>query len=102
MKNQSYNIFFSNLANPLRIDIITSLRESEKNVSQLVKELKIEQSKLSHALSALKCCNIVESRQDGKQRIYSLNKETMIPMLKLIDNHAKNFCNKCQCNGGCK
>jgi len=102
MKNQSYNIFFSNLANPLRIDIITSLRESEKNVSQLVKELKIEQSKLSHALSALKCCNIVESRQDGKQRIYSLNKETMIPMLKLIDNHAKNFCNKGQCNGGCK
>ena len=92
MKNSTYNIFFTNLANPLRIDIITLLREKEKSVTEISKNLNVEQSKISHALSSLKCCNIVEVKQKGKQRIYSLNKKTIVPMLKLIDKHASTFC----------
>lgn len=97
MLKNTYNIFFSNLANPLRIEIITELKEKESSVSQLVKKLKTEQSKISHALAILKSCNIVNSRQEGKQRIYSLNKKTILPILNLIDNHAKNFC-----SGNCR
>jgi ArsR family transcriptional regulator, zinc-responsive transcriptional repressor len=98
MKEQTYNIFFSNLANPLKIKIIASLKEKEKSVTELTDSLKVEQSKISHALATLKCCNIVNVKQDGKQRIYSLNKKTIIPMLNLIDKHAKTFCNKmCEC-----
>jgi DNA-binding transcriptional ArsR family regulator len=100
MKDSTYHIFFTNLANPLRIKIVSSLKQKSKNVSELVKDLKIEQSKISHALTSLRCCNIVEVKQEGKQRIYSLNKETIIPMLKLIDKHATTFCNG-QCKG-CK
>lgn len=92
MKHSTYHIFFTNLANPLRIRIIQSLREKEKNVTDLSRDLKVEQSKISHALSSLRCCNIVKVKQKGKQRIYYLNKDTIVPMLKLIDKHAKTFC----------
>jgi len=101
MKNQTYHVFFTNLANKLKIDIILSLKDKEKNVTELSKELDVEQSKISHALSSLRCCNIVKVKQKGKQRIYLLNKETIIPMLKLIENHSKTFC-KGICSGRCK
>ncbi|MEK6945445.1 MAG: metalloregulator ArsR/SmtB family transcription factor [Nanoarchaeota archaeon] len=90
--NGAYHFFFSNLANPLRIDIILSLRDKEKSVTKLYKELGVEQSKLSHALAALRCCNIVESKKKGKERIYFLNRKTILPMLDLINKHSTNFC----------
>lgn len=99
MNHQSYNIFFTNLANPLKIGIILALRKNGKNVSELTKELGVEQSKISHALKCLKECKIVEAKVDGKSRYYSLNKETIMPMLELIDKHASTHCkNKCCMN----
>jgi DNA-binding transcriptional ArsR family regulator len=99
--HNNYNIFFTNLANPLKIGIILSLRVKEKNVSELVKDLKVEQSKLSHALQSLKACNIVNVNQKGKERVYSLNKNTIVPMLELIDKHASLYCNCSSCMKGC-
>jgi DNA-binding transcriptional ArsR family regulator len=103
MNKSTYHLFFSNLSNPLRIGIISCLKEKNKNVSEISKELNVEQSKVSHALASLKSCNIVEAEQKGKQRIYSLNKKTIVPILKLIDSHAKNFCAEgcSKCPGGC-
>lgn len=97
MKCNPYYPFFRNLANPLRIKIIEALKEKESSVSDLCDELKVEQSKLSHALASLKRCNIVKDRKEGKQRIYFLNTKTIIPILKLIDNHAKEFCGRRCC-----
>jgi len=99
--HRNYNIFFTNLANPLKIGIILSLRAKEKNVSDLVEDLKVEQSKISHALQTLKSCNIVKMKQKGKERVYSLNKDTIIPMLELIDKHASLHCNCSSCMKGC-
>lgn len=96
MNNSTYHIFFTNLANPLKIKIITLLKEKEKSVTELTKSLKVEQSKISHALASLRNCRIVNVKQEGKQKVYSLNKETIIPMLDLIDKHSKNFCD-CKC-----
>lgn len=94
MKSSTYHIFFGRLANKLRIDIITSLLEKPKSVSQLIKELKQEQSKISHALKALLACKIVKYTQKGKQRIYSLSK-SIIPVLKTIEKHQKEICKTC-------
>ena len=96
MKSNTYHVFFTNLANPLKVEIILSLRAKPKNVTQISEELKVEQSKVSHALKSLKSCNIVDVEQKGKERIYSLNKDTIVPMLNLIDKHAKTHC-----GGGC-
>ena len=89
---RSYHVFFRNLANPIRTKIISVLKEKPSSVTELVKRLKIEQSKLSHALAALKSCNIVDYKQKGKSRIYFLNKTTMLPILKIIDKHRCRFC----------
>ena len=87
MNKNTYHIFFSKLSNKLRIDVISSLEKKPKSVSELSNELKIEQSKLSHALAALNHCNLVQAKQEGKKKIYSLNRKTILPILKLIDNH---------------
>jgi len=97
MKQNTYHIFFGNLASPLRISIISALKERDMSVNDLSKALKEEQSKLSHALSNLKKCNIVHARKEGKERIYSLNRKTILPILVLIDQHAK-----LNCDGNCK
>ncbi len=94
MKKNAYHIFFSKLSNPLRIDIISNLEKKPKSVNQLSKKLKVEQSKLSHALRELKKCNIVKVEKKGKNRVYSLS-QTIIPILRLIDCHGKN-CGKCR------
>ena len=95
MKNNTYHFFFRNLANPIKINIISSLKEKELSVGELSEKLGIEQSKLSHSLASLKCCNIVNVKQKGRQRIYFLNKDTILPMLKMIDKHETKFCKNC-------
>ena len=97
MKNNTYHVFFSNLANQLRINIISSLKHKSMSVGELSEKLRVEQSKLSHALASLRECNLVSFKQKGKERIYSLNRKTMLPILKLIDAHAK-----LNCKGTCK
>lgn len=97
MKCSNYHIFFGNLANPLKTEILESLKEKDSSVNELSKKLKIEQSKLSHALSSLRYCNIVEVKQKGKKRIYSLNKKTIVPILKIIDKHSVVSCDNKEC-----
>ncbi len=94
MKCATYHYFFKNLANPLKVNIISVLKHRAMNVTELSKELGEEQSKISHALASLNNCNIVESKQDGKNKIYSLNKKTILPLLKAVDSHNCEFCRK--------
>ncbi len=94
--NNQYYLFFGNLANPLKIEIISALKGKEMSVLELVNILDEEQSKISHALCSLKNCSIVNVRNEGKKRIYSLNKETILPMLKIIDKHEGKFCKECK------
>jgi len=96
MKCNAYHVFFRNLSNATRILIITELKEKPMSVNELAEKINVEQSKLSHALANLKSCNLVESKQSGKKRIYFLNKKTILPILKIIDKHKKNFCSGCE------
>lgn len=92
---KSYNDFFLTLANPTNQSIIQELLKKPMNVSQLVKATKLEQSQISHSLRRLYECKIVDVKRNGKQRIYSLNKDTIIPILNIVDKHAQNMCPKC-------
>jgi|TARA_Y100000310_G_C20694759_1_gene824790 DNA-binding transcriptional ArsR family regulator len=69
-----------------------ALEERPLNVSEISKNLKEEQSKISHNLKKLTACHILEVKQKGKQRIYSLNKKTVVPMLKIVGEHVRNNC----------
>lgn len=94
MKCQSYN-FFSVVGNETRWKIVKKLSKGDLTVSELCVSLNEEQSKISHSLKVLLNCNIVFSRRDGKNIIYSLNKKTIRPLIKIVNQHAKDNCKKC-------
>ncbi len=62
--------FFKALAHPLRLAILDALREGEKSVSQLVQELKVEQSTLSQQLGLLRQKGLLEARREGSAVLY--------------------------------
>ena len=84
--------FFSTLANPTRLAIIELLYEKPMSVTELVDELKQEQSMVSHNLRPLTRCKFVTRDRDGKNNVYHLNHETMDPILHAVENHAEKFC----------
>ena len=38
--------------------------------------------------------HLLEVEQKGKQRIYSLNKDTIVPLMQLVEKHVSKFCGK--------
>jgi DNA-binding transcriptional ArsR family regulator len=96
--SETCHLFFSTLSNPTRLGILELLRDSPRNVTQLAESLNQEQSMISHNLKPLTRCGFVFVKRKGKERIYSVNRETMEPMFKIIDNHMKKYCPK---NGNC-
>lgn len=92
---KSYNDFFQTLANPTNQFVIQELLKKPMNVTELVEKTKLEQSKISHSLKRLYECKVVDVKREGKQRIYSLNKETIMPILQIVDKHAKEMCPQC-------
>jgi len=101
MNNKTYENFFVNFANKTKFDIIMCLKEKPLNVSQIVKKINAEQSAVSHNLKDLSLCQIVEVKQKGKERIYSLNKQTVVPLLKIVEKHVCKYCPK-DCIKKCK
>jgi ArsR family transcriptional regulator len=91
MKCPSYNDFFEVISPKLRIRIIETLQKTPMCVSDLCKELNEEQSKISHNLKKLYECHFLTVKQDGKKRVYSLNEETITPLLSLVEKHVKHL-----------
>lgn len=99
MLKKPYKLFFGTLANQQRLEIINLLRNGPKNVTEICKNLKFNQTTVSHNLAVLKKCSFVFVEKRGKERLYSLNQKTIKPLMELIDNHTEEFC-KYLC--GCK
>ena len=90
--------FFTNLANPTRLDAIEQLMQKPMSVNELAETIGQEQSMVSHNLKPLLQCNIITIQRQGKKHIYTVNQETMRPILAAIENHAQKFC---PTGGGC-
>jgi len=84
--------FFSTLANPTRLATLENLMDKPMNVTQLADALDQEQSMVSHNLRPLVECRFVQVEKKGRERLYSINHETVDPLFKVIENHAVNFC----------
>ena len=97
MKCHSYNLFFEVFSNETRMKIIEALTLGKKSVSEICKIINEEQSKVSHNLKKLMECNFLDVKRKGKERIYSLNKETIVPILRLVEKHVHRYC-KGVCN----
>ena len=95
--DKSYEGFFRTLANVNRLKIIHFLQKrGPKNVSDIVEGTKLEQTLVSHNLKRLHECHFVEVKQNGKERVYSLNKKTIQPLLALMDRHVNTYCINCK------
>ena len=92
IKCANYDLFFKNMSSKVRIKIITALLEKPLNVTEICTAIDEEQSKVSHNLTNLVECNIVTVQQMGKNRVYTLNKQTVEPILRLVDSHAACNC----------
>lgn len=93
--NVSLDHFFSTLSNQNRVHILQLLEsDGEKTVNQIVEDLGLEQSAVSHCLKKLLECHFVEVRQNGKERIYTLNTDTIAPLLHQVERHVEVYCVK--------
>ena len=97
MISTSYQRFFQTLANENRLKIIHFLQvHGARNVSEIVGGAKLEQTLVSHNLKRLLDCHFIEVKQNGKERVYSLNKKTLQPLLALMDKHVNTYCVYCK------
>lgn len=88
----AYKIFFGTLFSESRLKIINLLRKKKMNVSEIVEKIGMDQTAVSHDLSRLKRCGFVKSSRKGKFVYYSLNEDTIKPLMILIDKHMGKFC----------
>jgi len=71
---------FSVLSEDTRLRILISILNREKSVSEIVNEIGISQSAISHQLRHLRQLGIVRYRRSGKNILYALD-----------DNHVRNI-----------
>lgn len=88
----SYKIFFGTLVSEPRLKIINFLRKGRKNVSEIMEELNMDQTSVSHNLARLKRCGFVLSENDAQFRYYSLNNDTIKPLMEIIEKHMSQYC----------
>ena len=77
----AYKIFFGTLVSESRLKIINLLRKTKKNVSELMIELKMDQTAVSHDLARLRKCGFVKAQREGKFIYYSLKDDTIRPLM---------------------
>ena len=83
------HLFFETLGTKLKISIIIQLKEKPLSVNELSKRLNQERSGVSHALKSLLECGFIKVRKYGRKRIYSLNTDTIMPLLGLVEKHVR-------------
>ena len=91
MEKKLYKLFFKAFSNSTRFEIIQMLKEGPGNVKEISERLKFEQSRVSHNLKCLEDCGFVSFKCQGKNKVYSLDKEYIIPILKKIDVHLRKY-----------
>lgn len=77
--------FIRGFSDKTRLQILNSIKNKELTVSQIVDELKGNQSNISQHLACLKGCGIIVGRQEGKYIYYSLRNEQIKQLLDIMD-----------------
>jgi ArsR family transcriptional regulator len=82
---------FKILSNPVRIQILNSLRQGEQSVNDIAQWLEVEASSVSQQLAVLKRYNLVTGRRQGNFIFYSVNEPEIFNVLdaakKVFNNH---------------
>lgn len=84
---QAISKFFKVISDSTRLSILYLLKEKERNVSDIVSILEMEQSAISHQLRILKDSRLVRSHREGKSMIYQLDDEHIFDILNQVRIH---------------
>jgi len=93
---------FETLANELRVQILKKLKKKPMNVNELVEQLGVERTRVSHSLQMLRECKFVIVKKQGKERIYDLNKDSPLcskkytTVFEAIISHKEKNCEACK------
>ncbi|MHA1269362.1 MAG: ArsR/SmtB family transcription factor [Candidatus Helarchaeota archaeon] len=80
--------FLKNVAHPIRIRIIETLRGNvEKSVNEIQNELGEKQSTISQHLKKLTDVNIVTFRKKGQKSLYKIKNQSIHEIFSLIINY---------------
>ena len=80
------------LADDTRLQILDTLKNGERCVCEIMKNLNKEQSLLSHHLQALRRCKLVKFRRDGKKKMYRLAEPSVLKLLTDLERLSKKSC----------
>jgi len=89
MDQTLYLMFFRAFSNRTRLDIINLLKRGPLTVTEIGEKLNFEQSRVSHNLKFLESYGFVVSWKYGKWTKYSVNKETILPIVEMCEAHIK-------------
>ena len=83
--------FFKVLSNPVRIQILDSLRSGELSVNDIAHWLEVEPSSISQQLAILRRHNLVTTRRQGNYVFYDLRDTAIFDVLDaalvVLNNH---------------
>ena len=77
----SNNEVFKALSDPTRREILRLLGLSEMSAGQLTEKFDMTKPSMSHHFAVLKEADLITSRREGQQIIYSLNTTVVLEML---------------------
>jgi DNA-binding transcriptional ArsR family regulator len=83
-QNRFRSTFFHALADSIRIEIISYLRDGEKCVCEIVPHLNLIQPLVSRHLKILKDAGIVRCRKDGTKRMYAIVDEKIYNIIDAL------------------
>ncbi len=71
-QNRFKSIVFHALSDPIRLEILSFLRDGEKCVCEIVPRLNLIQPLVSRHLKILKDAGVIRCRKEGTKRMYSI------------------------------
>jgi DNA-binding transcriptional ArsR family regulator len=80
---------FNAIAEPRRRHILDMLAEGEKSVSDIVAELPVSQPQVSKHLKVLKDVGLVETRAEGRNRLYRLDARALKPVHDWVSEYER-------------
>jgi DNA-binding transcriptional ArsR family regulator len=74
------------VAHPVRLSIMSLLRENKMNVTEIFEQLGVEQAVASHHLSIMKDRGVLLSERDGKNIYYRLKHPRLIEIVECVND----------------
>ncbi|GAB4071879.1 metalloregulator ArsR/SmtB family transcription factor [Barrientosiimonas marina] len=78
--------FLHGFSHKVRIQILDSIQEGEKTVSEIMSDVQGSQSNISQHLACLRGCGLIAGRQEGKFMYYRLRNDQIRELLDMFDD----------------